>query len=78
VNRIGGGAERDAIVRTIVDLGGHLGLDTIAEGVERADQVVALAGMGCHLIQGFLFAPAMPATDFAEYVRFREAAAKSL
>lgn len=44
----------------IVALADSLKLQTLAEGVELAEQVKPLAAMGCSLIQGFLFSPAMP------------------
>jgi EAL domain-containing protein (putative c-di-GMP-specific phosphodiesterase class I) len=43
-----------AIVRTILDLGRHLSLQVIAEGVETDAQLVFLSQFGCALIQGFL------------------------
>jgi EAL domain-containing protein (putative c-di-GMP-specific phosphodiesterase class I) len=47
--------ERDrAIVNTIVDLGQHMRLDVIAEGVETEPQLTVLREAGCTLIQGFL------------------------
>lgn len=43
----------DAIVRAIVSLVQHLKMEVIAEGIETAQQVVSLRGMGCRLGQGF-------------------------
>ena len=43
-----------AIVRTILDLGRHMHLQVIAEGVETDAQLLVLQQFGCHLIQGFL------------------------
>jgi EAL domain-containing protein (putative c-di-GMP-specific phosphodiesterase class I) len=43
-----------AIVRTILDLGRHMNLQVIAEGVETDAQLLVLQQFGCHLIQGFL------------------------
>ena len=34
----------------------HMGMTTVAEGIEQDDQLVALQGMGCDLGQGFLLA----------------------
>ena len=58
-----------AITRTIVDLGRALHLQVIAEGVETQAQHACLAAMGCHEYQGFLFAPALPATQFEALLR---------
>lgn len=44
----------------IIALADSLKLQTLAEGVESAEQVKPLAAMGCTLVQGFLFSPAMP------------------
>jgi len=43
-----------AIVRTILDLGRHMKLQVIAEGVETDAQLIFLRQFGCTLIQGFL------------------------
>ena len=65
-------------MRTIVDLGHHLGLATIAEGVENPLQVEALREMGCETAQGFLFAEALPAELFVEFVREGNSGSKML
>ena len=49
------GGENAEIVRTIVTLAHHLGMDAVAEGVETADQVALLKQIGCRNVQGFLF-----------------------
>lgn len=48
-----------AIVKTIVDLGTHMGLEVIAEGVESQPQLDILREAGCSLIQGYLLARPM-------------------
>ena len=53
------------MVRAVVDLAHTLGLEAIAEGVEHADQALALEHIGCQLAQGFVFARPMPADDIA-------------
>jgi diguanylate cyclase (GGDEF)-like protein/PAS domain S-box-containing protein len=60
----------------IVDLGSRLGLGLVAEGVETAEQLEAVAAIGCDLVQGFFLArPAAAAdlegllTDHAERAR---------
>jgi predicted signal transduction protein with EAL and GGDEF domain len=44
----------DAILKAIVDIGRSLGMTTIAEGVETADQLKIVAKAGCAAIQGYL------------------------
>lgn len=48
----------------IVSLGRMRGLAVIAEGVETRTQYEALLGMGCEEMQGFYFAPPLPADAF--------------
>jgi EAL domain-containing protein (putative c-di-GMP-specific phosphodiesterase class I) len=47
--------EDRAIVEAVIILAGSLGLDTVAEGVEHADQAAALRDLHCHLAQGYHF-----------------------
>jgi diguanylate cyclase (GGDEF)-like protein/PAS domain S-box-containing protein len=47
--------ESHAIVRSIVALAHNLGLRVIAEGIERPDQLAALAALGCEFGQGYHF-----------------------
>ena len=50
---IGQGLTDGAIVRAIIGIANSLGLMTIAEGVERPEQLAALNAMGCQAGQGF-------------------------
>lgn len=49
------------IVQTIIDLCSTLNLSVIAEGVETEAQLDTLKGMRCDVLQGYYFAPALPA-----------------
>ena len=53
---LGPDPEDSTIVAAIVNLAETLELEAIAEGVETADQVERLQGLGCRLAQGFYFA----------------------
>src|SRR2546423_7052063 len=64
--------DNDAIlVRSAIDLGHNLGLTVVAEGVERADHVLALRRLGCDTAQGYHYARPMPAAGLAAWVRSR-------
>ena len=61
IARLGQHAEQQAIVRAIVQMATHLGLHTMAEGVENAETVARLADIGCDEAQGFHYARPLPA-----------------
>ena len=51
---------------TIIHLAGSLGIDHLAEGIERADQLDYLVDQGAGLGQGYLFGRPMPAPEIAQ------------
>ena len=61
--------EDGAIVRSIVDLGGNLGLDVVAEGVEDEPTWQLLQSMGCRLGQGWHLARPMPPSELPGWLR---------
>jgi diguanylate cyclase (GGDEF)-like protein/PAS domain S-box-containing protein len=62
-------AEDQAIVKAIIGLAGSLGVGTIAEGVETAEQLEFLKKHGCQQAQGFYFSPAIGGEQFATFAR---------
>jgi EAL domain-containing protein (putative c-di-GMP-specific phosphodiesterase class I) len=62
VGHVGADGSRRSLARMIVALGDALSLRTIAEGVERPEQIAALSSMGCSYAQGFYYSrPVSPA-----------------
>jgi diguanylate cyclase (GGDEF)-like protein len=59
----GFGADREGpvLVRAIIELAQALGLQVVAEGIERVDQLAPLRALGCELGQGYLFSRPMEA-----------------
>jgi EAL domain-containing protein (putative c-di-GMP-specific phosphodiesterase class I) len=49
-----------SLVSGIIQLGHSLGMQVVAEGVEIAEQLKRLHGLGCDLAQGFYFSEAVP------------------
>lgn len=49
-----------AIVKTIIELGRHMELKVIAEGIETREEAIFLRDNGCHIGQGYLFARPAP------------------
>jgi diguanylate cyclase (GGDEF)-like protein/PAS domain S-box-containing protein len=72
IKSMGASGEAEAIARAIVTLGQSLGIETIAEGIERADQEASLLRLGCQTGQGFLYSRAVPA-DMVSQMLLREA-----
>ena len=68
VANLGHSRESEEMVRTIVNLAHNLGLSTVAEGVETADQVRRLIALGCDHAQGYFFGRPMTETPARELV----------
>ncbi len=54
----------EVIVRSTIELGRHLGLRVVAEGIENDQIATRLRQLGCDLGQGTGFAPPMPLVEF--------------
>ncbi len=61
--------EGHTIIRTLVQLGKALSIETLAEGIEQAHELSLLQGERCDSGQGFLFARPLAAADTAEFLR---------
>jgi EAL domain-containing protein (putative c-di-GMP-specific phosphodiesterase class I) len=57
-----------AIVTTVLRVGQTLQLTVVAEGVETEGQRKLLAELGCDVVQGFLYAPAMSPQAFGRWL----------
>jgi len=56
------------LTTSVVRIGESLRLHTVAEGVETQAQRAFLAQLGCDVLQGFLFAPALPAAQLERWL----------
>jgi diguanylate cyclase (GGDEF)-like protein/PAS domain S-box-containing protein len=61
------------IVRSMVDLGHNLGLEVVAEGVERGDDLALLRRLGCDLAQGYYVSHPLPLRDLLAWLDARVA-----
>ncbi len=68
VQGLGVDDEDERIVAAVVDLAANLGLRSIAEGVETADQLDRLRELGCDQAQGYLFARPLPPNEVAQAI----------
>ena len=57
--------EDAAIVEHVIGLARALGMQTVAEGIERLDQLAELQRLGCDLAQGYLFSRPVSARDIS-------------
>ncbi len=59
------------IVRSVVDLGHNLGLTIVAEGIETAEALTALAALGCDVGQGYHLCRPLPIDAFDAWYHHR-------
>lgn len=55
VSNVNADQDKFAIVRTIIDLARSVGMKTVAEGVEKVEELSILRQLGCDYVQGYLF-----------------------
>lgn len=68
VHDVGRSAASNSIVSAVIGIAGKMGLRLVAEGVEEVRQMHELRRLGCHIMQGFLFSPAVPADAVGGYL----------
>ena len=62
--------KNDALITSaVVALSKHLGITTVAEGVETQEQADMLHKLGCDIVQGFLFSRPLPAEQFLDWAQ---------
>jgi diguanylate cyclase (GGDEF)-like protein len=54
------------LVRSIVDIGRSLNIETVAEGVETLEHARILRDLGCDILQGYAFAKPMPSAELVK------------
>ena len=63
VNNLGTTPKSGELIRAAINIGQSLGITTLAEGIETKEQLEILRALGCQQGQGFLFSPAIPASE---------------
>lgn len=56
-------------MRSIIEIGRSLGIETVAEGVETMEHAEMLSVLGCDLLQGYAFSRAKSAEDFLLFAK---------
>ncbi|MEO8123559.1 MAG: EAL domain-containing protein [Burkholderiales bacterium] len=67
VSQLAQNDHRRVLIQATVLVARALGIRTVAEGVETAEQAQLLEDLGCSMAQGFLFGRPMAAPEFAEW-----------
>jgi EAL domain-containing protein (putative c-di-GMP-specific phosphodiesterase class I) len=61
----------DVILRSTINLGHAMNLKVVAEGVETATALQALARFGCDLVQGYFISRPLPEAAFSDWLANR-------
>ncbi len=59
--------KEQTIIASIVGLAHELGMTVVAEGVDSEEIRQAVSALGCDVLQGYLFSPAMPVAEFVRW-----------
>ena len=57
------------LVKSIIQLSQSMGLETVAEGIEEAEEGRILKELGCTLAQGYHYAKPMEEADVIAFIR---------
>ncbi|WEX87859.1 EAL domain-containing protein [Sinorhizobium garamanticum] len=66
-----GARTEQALVRSIIDIGRSLGIETVAEGVETMAHAEMLGILGCDLLQGYAFSKPLSSESFIAFATDR-------
>lgn len=68
ISDLSGKRDGEAIIRAIAGLGKSLGMTTVAEGVETADQMDRIRAEGCTDVQGYLISKPVSAAEVLKFL----------
>lgn len=68
IDDIPGDVSAESLVESILGMAKTLGLEVVAEGAENIMQLNWLKGQRCDIIQGYVYAPPLPAEDAADWL----------
>ncbi len=69
IARLSDGFEGEILLRTLVQLGKALSIETLAEGIERPQELSMIRDEKCDSAQGFLFAHPLGGDAIADFIR---------
>lgn len=68
VKDIGRSPKSETVIQALLGIAAKLGQDTVAEGIEREEEVAFLRSHGCSALQGFLFSRPLPPEAFSKWL----------
>jgi EAL domain-containing protein (putative c-di-GMP-specific phosphodiesterase class I) len=75
VNNISNDPKSRAIVQAVMGMAVELGIEVVAEGIEKKDQATSLMNLGCRYGQGYFYSKPKKLEDLiAEYLQVKKAA----
>lgn len=70
IDTVGRDVTNTAVASHIIDIAKELGMRTIAEGVEREEQLAYLRARGVDMAQGWLFSSPLSVAEFVDYLSY--------
>jgi diguanylate cyclase (GGDEF)-like protein len=64
--------KQQAVVKSIIELCATLNIEVVAEGVETEEELAMIDQLGCHCIQGFVYARPKPLADIENWLKQRK------
>lgn len=61
-------SRKSSIVRAVIELGHHMDLKVVAEGIESSDDLMFLTELKCDQFQGYFFSKPLPSEEFSGFV----------
>lgn len=61
--------KQQTVVRSIVEMCNNLGIKVVAEGIETEEELTLIDKLGCHSIQGFVYAKPKPIEEAEDWLK---------
>jgi diguanylate cyclase (GGDEF)-like protein len=74
VSDLGKNSESSAIIQAVIIIASAMGMTTVAEGVETADQQMLLKTLGCDEVQGYLYGCSVAVEEVPKFIASWECA----
>ena len=62
------GTKAKEVIRCLIELAQSLDVQTVAEGIEKPEQLDYLRAVGCEMVQGYIYSRPLPIPEFEEFI----------